>query len=168
MWNNEPDPTRYRQMGIVFDLSKSFDTLNWLRNAFWSIYPEDHIGRPQGQAKAFRDFKWPAIKPHNEPPWPWSLDSNQLGTNDFRSTKRNIIWASLKDTDGYGILVRSAGNQSTRSFVDGDRIRLLVAGYSTGGRDGVSFGHLTDEQKPLKKGTILEDTVHLQLVSPSK
>ena len=168
MWNDEPDPPSYRQMGIVFDLPKSCDTLNWQRNALWTVYPEDHIGRPEGQAKAFRDAKWPIIKPHTEPPWPWSLDSNALGTNDFRSTKRNIIWACLKNVDGYGIFVRSNGKQSTRCYVDDDRIRLLVAGHSTGGRDGLSFGHLGEEQKPLKIGSVLEDTVQLELVSPSK
>ena len=155
-----------RQMGIVFDLPKICDNLAWKRKAQWTVYPEDHIGRVEGQAKAFRDAKWPTIKPHTKPPWPWSLDSNALGTNDFRSTKRNIIWASLKNADGYGILVRSDSNQSTRSFAEGDRIRLLVAGYSTGGADMFFASHLANERKPLKKGTILEDTVHLELVSP--
>ena len=166
MWNDSPDPTRYRQMGIVFDLPKSCDTLAWQRKAIWSVYPEDHIGRPAGQARAFRDTKWPTIKPHTEPPWPWSLDSTELGTNDFRATRRNILWASLKRTDGYGVLVRSDGRHSTRSYIDGDHIRLLAAGHSTGGRDGLSFGHLGDEQKPLNKGTLLDDTVQLELVSP--
>jgi len=157
-----------RQMGIVFDLPKICDNLAWKRNAQWTVYPEDHIGRVEGQAKVFRDAKWPTIKPHTKPPWPWPLDSNALGTNDFRSTKRNIIWASLKDTNGYGILVRSAGTQSTRSFVDGGRIRLVVAGYSTGGADLFFASHLANERRPLKKGGVLEDTVHLELVSPSK
>jgi len=166
MWNDQPDPTRYRQLGIVFDLPKSCDTLAWERKAIWSVYPDDHIGRPAGQARAFRDTKWPTIKLHAEPPWPWSLDSTELGTNDFRATRRNILWASLKRTDGYGVLVRSDGRHSTRSYVDGDRIRLLAAGHSTGGRDGVSFGHLGNEQKPLNKGTVLDDTVQLELVGP--
>jgi hypothetical protein len=168
MWNTEPEPSRYRQMGIVFDLPKTCDTLTWMRNAQWTVYPEDHIGRPEGQAKAFRDNKWPTIKPHTEPPWPWYLDSNALGTNDFRSTKRNIIWASLKGTNGYGILVRSAGTQSTRSYMDGDRIQLLVAGHSTGGRDGTSFGHLGEEQKQLEKGTKLEDRTLLEFAIPQE
>ena len=166
MWNDQPDPPRYRQMGIVFDLPKSFDTLSWQRNALWTVYPEDHIGRPTGQAGAFRDAKWPTIKPHTKPPWPWYLDSNALGTNDFRSTKRNIIWASLKNNDGYGIFIRSNNKQSTRSYLEGDRIRLLVASHSTGGRDGLSFGHLANEQKTLEKGSVLQGTVLLELLSP--
>ncbi|MHC4158589.1 MAG: glycoside hydrolase family 2 TIM barrel-domain containing protein, partial [Planctomycetota bacterium] len=166
MWNDEPDPSRIRQMGVVFDLPKTCDRLSWERKALWTVYPENHIGRANGQAKTFRHRKWPEIKRHTKPPWPWLLDSNALGTNDFRSTKRNIKWASLKDTKGYGILVRSEGRQSTRSYVDGDRIRLLVASHSTGGRDGVSFGHLHDEQKLLEKGTVLEDALLLELVSP--
>jgi hypothetical protein len=168
MWNTEPEPPRYRQMGIVFDLPKTCDTLTWTRNAQWTVYPEDHIGRAEGQAKAFRDNKWPTIKPHTEPPWPWYLDSNALGTNDFRSTKRNILWTSLKNANGYGILVHSNGRQSTRSYMDGDRIRLLVAGHSTGGRDGTSFGHLGEEQKQLEKGTKLEDRTLLEFITPQE
>ncbi len=166
MWNDEPEPPLCRQIGIVFDLPKSFDTLAWKRNALWTVYPEDHIGRAEGQAKAFRGARWPNIRTHTEPPWPWSLDSNALGSNDFRSTKRNIIWASLKDTNDYGILVRSNGRQSTRSYAEGDRIRLLVAEYSTGGRDGVSFGHLGEEQRPFEKGSVFEDSVRLELIGP--
>lgn len=166
MWNDEPDPSHVRQMGVVFDLPKTYDRLSWERKALWTVYPDNYIGRASGRAKAFRGNKWPEIKRHAEPPWPWLLDSNALGTNDFRSTKRNIIWASLKDTKEYGILVRSDGRQSTRSYVDGDRIRLLVASHSTGGRDGTSFGHLGDEQKLLEKGTVLEDALLLELVSP--
>ena len=166
MWNDQPDPPRYRQLGIVFDLPKGCDTLTWQRNALWTVYPDDHIGRPSGRASAFRDVKWPTIKPHTKPPWPWYFDSNVLGTNDFRSTKRNIIWASLKNNDGYGIFIRSNGKQSTRSYLEGNRIRLLVASHSTGGRDGLSFGHLANEQKPLEKGSALQGTVLLELLSP--
>jgi hypothetical protein len=162
------EPARLRQLGIVFDLPKSFDTLNWHRKALWTVYPEDHIGRPQGQARAFRRRNRPSVKSHIEPHWPWKLDSNALGTNDFRSTKRNIIWASLIDTNSYGILIRFKGEQSTRSYVEGDRIRLLTARHSTGGRDGVSFGHLGEEQKRLEKGAVFEDSVYIELLCPTK
>ena len=168
MWNDQPDPPLCRQIGIVFDLPKCFETLAWKRNALWTVYPQDHIGRAEGHAKAFRDARWPNIKTHTEPPWPWSLDSNALGTNEFRSTKRNIVWASLKDANGYGIFVRSNGEQSTRSYAEDDRIRLLVAGHSTGGRDGVSFGHLGEERRPLEKGSVFEDSVRLEFVGPPK
>lgn len=168
MWNNEPDPPSYRQMGIVLDFSKSADTLSWERKALWDSYPEDHIGRAQGQAKAFRSGRGPQKQTHTEPAWLWSLDENEMGTNDFRSTKRNILWAALKDDEGYGVLVRSDGKQSARSYVDGDCVRILVAGYSTGGRDGTSFGHLGDERKILEKGSVFEDTICVELVSPAK
>jgi hypothetical protein len=166
MWNNEPDAPSYRQMGIVLDFPKSADTLSWERKALWNVYPEDHIGRASGEAKAFRSGKGPQKQTHTEPSWPWSLDENAMGTNDFRSTKRNILWSALKDDEGYGVLVRSDGRQSTRSYVDGDRVRMLVAGYSTGGRDSTSFGHLGDERRILEKGSVFEDTVCVELISP--
>ena len=43
-----------RQVGLVVDLPKSFDLLTWDRKALWTHYPDDHIGRPKGQAHAFK------------------------------------------------------------------------------------------------------------------
>jgi hypothetical protein len=42
-----------RQIGVVFRLPRECDTLTWHRNAKWSAYPDDHIGRAQGTATAF-------------------------------------------------------------------------------------------------------------------
>ena len=160
------EPARIRQMGIVFDLPKTCDTLAWKRNAPWTVYPKDHIGRPEGNAKAFATA--PITDPRIRPQWLWSLDSSALGTNDFRSTKRNIFWASLKNSHGFGILINSDSSQSTRSWVDDDSIRLLVADYSTAGRDATSFGHLAAEQRPLTKNSTLQGTVNLQLIHPAR
>ena len=41
-----------RQWGVVFTLPRTFDTLTWARDAQWSWYPDDHIGRPTGTARA--------------------------------------------------------------------------------------------------------------------
>ena len=157
-----------RQIGIVFDLPKTFDTLSWRRRAQWSVYPPDHIGRPAGQAKAFRGAEWPKTAYRQPPPWPWALDSNALGTNDFRATRTGILRASLQDAKGYGIQVRSDGRQSTRAYVEGERVRLLVAGFSTGGDDRFFGKHLTAERRPLVKGSALQDRVQIELCRPQQ
>jgi len=157
-----------RQIGVVFDLPKACDTLAWQRKAQWTVYPPDHIGRPSGQARAFRQARWPTIGPRQPPPWPWALDSNRLGTNDFRATRHNVFWASLRAPGGYGLLARSDGSQHTRAYVDGDRVRLLVAGYSNGGGDMFYARHIRAERRPLEKGSVVEDRVRLELVAPPK
>ena len=41
-----------REIGLEFELPLDFDKLSWDRNAEYSYYPDDHIGRPQGEAVA--------------------------------------------------------------------------------------------------------------------
>ena len=41
-----------REIGLDFELPLSFDKLSWDRNAEYSYYPADHIGRPLGEAVA--------------------------------------------------------------------------------------------------------------------
>ena len=126
-----------RQIGIVFYAPRPCDTLTWKRKAQWSVYPEDHVGRPEGKTKALPDpslvgkaGSWMEVAYREKPAWPWFMDANALGTRDFRATRRNILRASLKDSAGNGITVLSDGEQHARSFLDGNRIGLLVACYS--------------------------------------
>ena len=90
-----------RQIGVVFGLPGECQTLSWRRKAFWSSYPDDHIGRPQGTATAFENgLPLSGLAgPRVEPNWSWSRDGSKHGTNDFRSTKMNVIEASLLSTD---------------------------------------------------------------------
>lgn len=163
--SEETDP---RQIGIVFDLPKRMDTLTWKRKAQWSVYPEDHPGRPVGKAKAFPDSLGKEGVLKREPTWAWSLDGNALGTRDFRSSKWNILQASLQGEDGAGVTVWSNGSQTVRTFVDTGFIRCLVAQYSNGGAESFFSSHDQGNRKPLKKGDELEDTVNLELIPPSR
>lgn len=100
---------QYPDLGIAYLLPESFDALAWSRKALWSVYPKDHIGRPEGTALRRPDHASPAYR--QEPTWPWSEDSGDYflwgksgfdpgGTNDFRSLKPNIWWASLGAREG--------------------------------------------------------------------
>jgi hypothetical protein len=114
-------------------------------------------------------MKWPKAVFGNAPPWPWELDSTAGGTNDFRSTKFNIYWASLTDAEGRGTEIDSDGQQNVRAWFDQDRIRLLVTDFSKGGGEPfLRLNHYGSEQKALHKGDVISGTVRLRLAGGSQ
>ena len=126
-----------RQVGIVLDLNKECDRLKWRRKGLWSVYPDDHIGRLEGVADAFsRRHQVPDIYgPRTQPEWPWSQDAIKLGSNDFRSTKHNIYVASLTNSSGRGLAVHSDATHHTRTWVEDEKVRMLIAFYSNAGAE---------------------------------
>ncbi|MBI2300060.1 MAG: hypothetical protein HYU66_14145 [Armatimonadetes bacterium] len=54
------------ELGLALPLAPNYRTMRWLRDALWTDYPADHIGRPAGTAKAddlafrctHRDLRW--------------------------------------------------------------------------------------------------------------
>jgi hypothetical protein len=155
-----------RQVGMVFYVSRECDTLRWERQAEWSAYPQDHIGRPHGEAKAA-----PAPISHYSPVRTvptnsWSTDANILGSADFRSTKSHFLTVSLTSASGQGLTAVSDGAQSARAFVDGDRIGLLIAGINAGGAESFFGMHHAPDRHPLKAGTPIRDTIRLRLLAP--
>ena len=150
-----------RQWGMVFFTPKNFDTLVWNRQAQWTVYPANHIGRPAGTAHAYVatvSQPYATQKPKSE----WSLDATILGGNDFTSTKRGILQAALGSSHE-SLAIVADGQQSVRAFVAGKQSGLLVAGFHTGGGDGFFGTHFATERRPLKVGTPLVDTIDLQL-----
>jgi beta-galactosidase len=148
-----------RQWGMVFSLPRDVDRLRWQRQAQWTVYPSDHIGRPRGEARPNALSSTPGVEPHR----PWSLDPSPLGDNDFRSTKSAILNASLRSAGGAGVRVVSRGRQAVRSWVDGEHIKWLVAGFNTGGGEGFFDMHYSAERRPIPKGSSIGDTVVLVL-----
>lgn len=151
-----------REIGLVLTVPKECDRLRWNREADWSVYPADHIGRPEGEARAFADH--PAALP---PTWSWAADNSPLGSNDFRSTKRHIRWAALSYPDGPGIWVESNGSQSVRATVESDRIALHVNDWYGGTHVGLwEWTSNYGEGKPVADGDTIESTVNLQIAAP--
>ena len=112
---------RAREVGLQFGVPLWCDKLQWRRRGEWTVYPDDHIGRNEGVAMAH------AAGPQTVPPaQPFALDDTPMGTNDFRSTKRNFVFASLTDKEGYGIGVEAIGSQHLRASVDTDLIEVNV------------------------------------------
>jgi len=155
-----------RQIGMVFLLPRSFDKLSWSRKGQWSVYPSDHIGRRRGTAFAFpAEERTGPAGPAFLPVRPWSMDTTHLGSNDFRSTKESIYWASLTDGDGNGVRVVSDAHQHVRAWVEGNTVRLLVAYYDNPGAERFFRSHAATEDRPLKPGSVVEDTITIEWCS---
>lgn len=151
-----------RQWGLVFSLPQSFQELSWNRNGMWDDYPADHIGRTSGIAQLITATKisGPA-GPSAMPSTPWRLDRNELGSNDFRSTKMNINHAKLSNGT-HSFAITSNGLQHIRAWQNGKQINALVAGYSNMGTEQFFRDHAAKMDKPLKTGDTISDTIHLQ------
>lgn len=113
--------TRAREVGLQFGVPLWCDKLQWRRVGEWTVYPDDHIGRNDGFAMAHASGSQPV-----PPTQPFALDDSPLGTNDFRSTKRHFVFASLVDREGYGIGLQAIGTQHIRASVAGDVIEVNV------------------------------------------
>lgn len=97
-------PSEYiLEAGVSYILSDDIDRLTWDREAVFSGYPEDHIGRPSGVAYRYRENGKDTYR--TEPSWSWSqdetnyalyggLDTGNHGTNDFIAARENIYFAS--------------------------------------------------------------------------
>ena len=157
-----------RQWGLVFSVSRTVQNLEWYRKGLWSEYPDDHIGRTRGKAIPFQDGKYKepffGKKPENK----WYHDANELGSNDFRSTKENIYWASLTDNDNGGVVIIGNSENAFRTFVDGDKISFLITGFTTGGGDLFFSAHYKNERKPLAVGDHFSGEVNILLVAGKK
>jgi beta-galactosidase len=176
-FTNNAGTLTLRQYGLVFRVAKDYDTLSWKRKSQWTIYPEDHIGRPEGQTKACRGKNLSSEDlSFVKPSWAWSQDESELGTKDFCSTKRNIKSASLKNSEGYGVFVHSNGKQHIRSFLEKDQVGFLIADFDNNGysaffdnfKDGTNFdGRFANSNSlVLERGKIVKGTVRLEFLTP--
>ncbi|MCD6598621.1 MAG: glycoside hydrolase family 2, partial [Bacteroidales bacterium] len=153
-----------RQWGLVLDLNKEFKNMEWSRKGIWTQYPEDHIGRTHGKAVPFvsGEYQKPAFG--KEPENKWYHDANQLGSNDFRSTKDNIYWTALTNNSGKGLVINGKGTQATRTWQAGTDINLLVTGFNTGGGDLFFSGYYKNERRPIKEGDGLSGSIELFMI----
>jgi len=149
-----------REIGLRYSVPRDCQELRWERNAEWSVYPEDHIGRPRGKAPAFADHG-----PQVPPAWAWSQDNSPMGSNDFRSTKRNIRRGSIGYENGPAVQIVSDGKQHMRATVASDRVSVHVNDFYGGTNAGWwEWVHNYGQGRTLKKGDRIELSVRLRIV----
>ncbi|WP_405435891.1 hypothetical protein OG373_04045 [Streptomyces avidinii] len=118
-----PPSGSFSDVGVLFTLAARTDTLTWQRDAQWTVYPDDHIGRPSGAATRTRATGTDAYQ--TQPTWPWAQDTHSYymfgkdgaahWTNDFRSAKANIRLAkATAGATGPGIQVEADGTGAVR------------------------------------------------------
>lgn len=110
-------------VGVRYVLADRTDTLAWQRDAQWTAYPDDHIGRASGTATRGRGSGADGYR--TRPDWPWAQDTHSYflfgkdsaahWTNDFRSTKAQVrIAQATIGAEGPGVQVESDGTDSVR------------------------------------------------------
>ncbi|MBN2610412.1 MAG: hypothetical protein JXB00_02550 [Bacteroidales bacterium] len=139
-WNDQ-DAGGFQEVGICYLLTEDIDRLEWDRNGLWSYYPEDHIGRNAGTAKRTVDGKKKVFG--EKPERLWSLDERDFsvfgqydiggrGTNDFRSMKEYINYASATNSKGnVGVKVESDGTEAVRLKVQEDEKNVITVNSET-------------------------------------
>lgn len=140
VWTGE-QPFNIFTIGLQLPIAPAFDTLYWERDALWSYYPQDHIGRPAGEAPAEGEPRYAesrAAYTEGPKPWPWSQDLISGVTRDFRSTKFNLIRGGLHDQAGRGIEVIPQGRQHMQAVPARDDLggELKLPETSDGPTDG--------------------------------
>lgn len=142
------------QYGLLLQLPKQMDKLSWKRKGEFTTYPDNDIARNEGttllNAKHVNGVEEHGVMPKGD----WKDDANDLGSNDFRSTKRYIKTAALQDKNGNGITVSSDGTQSSRSWFQDERINWLIADYSNNGSEPFYGSPHTDGEIKIKDKTL--------------
>lgn len=143
-----------KETGVIYDVSSSVDRLSWDRKGLWSAYPSDHIGRATGIAnKVSGNDDTYRVKPT----WSWSQDMKDFflygsddlgdrGTNDFRSQKEYIYYASAILSDSTSrIRAESDGTAAVRmeinkKMVDDRDTSITYSGTWSNYDDGGDYG----------------------------
>ena len=152
-----------RQCGLVFEAPLAFDHTFWRRDGLRSVYPTDHLSRPVGESKLFYEGLPEQLDPRTEPVWSWSYDFNELGSNDIRSTRRNIWYAGLKNNTQNQITIRSNGKQHWRSWKKDDKIHFLIADFVTAGNEMFLESYYSLLRNPIKTGDKIEASIILRI-----
>src|SRR5215469_3544594 len=149
-----------QEVGFRFEVPSRLDRLGWTRKGDWTWYPAGHIDAITGDVRAHSDK--PAF---TKPDWPYAEDDSPMGSNAFRSTKRDILSAELKEESGHGWQIQSDGSQSLRAAIESDRIAVYVNDWYGG--TPAQIGEYLENYGPgklLRTGEHISSTVHLQLL----
>ena len=149
---------RVRELGVAVKLPRDWERLQWERDAEWSWYPADHIGRPEGETVAFPDPRAAQAGPWELASWPWAHDTTAAGCRDFRSTKRFIRRFALG-----GFAFEAEGNRHARAWVADDHIAAQCCHFTGRSAEGFIAGEDPGELW-LDPGAVIESAVVCRLL----
>jgi beta-galactosidase/beta-glucuronidase len=146
-----------QEMGWTFAMPKSFDRFSWHRQAYWSYYPENHIGRSQGTARP--DAMNVRIGKITRP-----------DAYDFNSTKYDCDWVTLSDGSGGGIAARftADGRQHCRSGVADDGSYQLIINKQCSPPRDISSNVVPELYLVIKKGKSVESGFNVGMLKHEK
>ena len=139
---------------LTQELPKTFDKLSWKRKGKFTTYPENDIARNAGTAMLNAKYVNGVEAWDDVPKADWKDDANDLGSNDFRSTKKNILDAELTNANGDNITVFSDGDQSSRTWLQDESINWLIADYRNNGSEPFYGSPFTDGRIKIKNKTL--------------
>ncbi len=153
------------ELGLRFSVAPECREIQWKRQSEWDVYPEDHIGRPEGHALATGPAG-PA--PYaSRPTWPWYLDANAYGTRDFRATKYNVYEAALTAPNGAGLRVDSDGTADVRACLADNAVWLHILQSQPAGGSNLPWP-LGAPPRKLEGGAHVSGTFAVRLLSAGK
>ena len=127
-----------REAGLKFLLPAGTDRMSWFSDGFWTEYPADHIGRPQG-----------------------SITSQDT---TFGASRRDIHWVSLSGAGSHGLVALAAGAPLNTHAASGDTgiTMFLSSGIASTGRD------VTGDEIRLTQATPLTGAFRLRVPADSR
>lgn len=126
------------ELGLSFDIPPSADRVHWDADTLYSLYPDDHLGRPCGTAHRVCSEAL-AAGYGAAPCWPWKEDmydpflylpgaaGDGLATKDFLTMRTHIHWYQA-EFEGFKQAVRAEENGETavRVALTPDSAKLIV------------------------------------------
>ena len=138
------DKADIQELGWTFDMPESYDRFSWHRQALYSVYPEKHIGRPEGTAMP------DSANVH-------ITDITRPDAFDFNSTKYHCDWATLTDKADHGLRVDfdEGDRHQVRGGIAQDGYQLVVNKQCSPPRD-ISTPAVEDFYLMLRPGDSIE------------
>ncbi|MFV0505121.1 MAG: glycoside hydrolase family 2 TIM barrel-domain containing protein [Bacteroidales bacterium] len=159
----------FRQWGLALRLPENFTKLRWERKGLWTVYPKDHIGRLAGEALLTYSHDLCGLAgPSKQPNYAYNQDQTQYGSNDFRSTKRNVYRASLSSTKHSSLNLLSDGSQHVRSWSEAGSVHWLIADYDNPGSERFLRGYSSHARLydiPLTRGQKISSSIRLKITN---
>lgn len=144
------------QYGLVMQLPPTFNKVSWQRQGEFSAYAENDQSRSSGiallNAKHIDGVEPWRVSPAND----WKDDANEMGSNDFRATKRDISSSSLQDTKGNKVTIISNNKQASRSWLQDKQINWLIADYYNNGSERFYAAPFTNDRIKVTANTTLK------------